>query len=283
VPAPASAPSRPRPEHSPVDLLGAYLPGSFFYCSPTGVLLADGVHTMLTERGAGRSASVAHALAEAAAAGHPDPVLVGAIGFHPDAPASLVVPAVVRRAGPLGGHRPPRAPEAVEAEDWSVRHRTTPADYTGAVRRALRLIEQGRLRKVVLARCVELIAGEPVAVPAVLERLVGADPAVSALELAEALHPTPAVCGVPTAEARAAIAELERVDRGYYSGLVGWSGANGDGEWVVTLRGAEVHDRTLRMFAGAGVVAGSDPELELAETGAKLRTMLRAIGAREVL
>jgi isochorismate synthase len=88
---------------------------------------------------------------------------------------------------------------------------------------------------------------------------------------------------VPTAEARAAIAELERVDRGYYSGLVGWSGRNGDGEWVVTLRGAEVHDRTLRMFAGAGVVAGSDPELELAETGAKLRTMLRAIGAREVL
>ncbi|MCU1655298.1 MAG: entC, partial [Pseudonocardia sp.] len=51
--------------------------------------------------------------------------------------------------------------------------------------------------------------------------------------------------------ARAAIATLERVDRGYYSGLVGWSAEDGDGEWVVTIRGAEIRDRTLRMFAGA--------------------------------
>jgi hypothetical protein len=83
--------------------------------------------------------------------------------------------------------------------------------------------------------------------------------------------------------ARAAIATLERVDRGYCSGLVGWSAEDGDGEWVVTIRSAEIRDRTLRMFAGAGVVAGSDPEVELAETGAKLRTMLHALGTTDAL
>lgn len=102
-------------------------------------------------------------------------------------------------------------------------------------------------------------------------------------DLAQALHPTPAVCGVPDAAARAAIATLERVDRGYYNGLVGWSAEDGDGEWVVTIRSAEIRDRTLRMFAGAGVVAGSDPEVELAETGAKLRTMLHALGTTDAL
>jgi hypothetical protein len=54
-------------------------------------------------------------------------------------------------------------------------------------------------------------------------------------------------------------------------------------EWVVTIRSAEIRDRTLRMFAGAGVVAGSDPEVELAETGAKLRTMLHALGTTDAL
>jgi hypothetical protein len=65
--------------------------------------------------------------------------------------------------------------------------------------------------------------------------------------------------------------------------LVGWSAEGGDGEWVVTIRSAEIRDRTLRMFAGAGVVAGSDPEVELAETGAKLRTMLHALGTTDAL
>ncbi|MDT7695254.1 MAG: isochorismate synthase [Pseudonocardiales bacterium] len=65
--------------------------------------------------------------------------------------------------------------------------------------------------------------------------------------------------------------------------LVGWSAEDGDGEWVVTIRSAEIRDRTLRMFAGAGVVAGSDPEVELAETGAKLRTMLHALGTTDAL
>jgi len=108
-----------------------------------------------------------------------------------------------------------------------------------------------------------------------------ADPSVSALALAEALHPTPAVCGTPLPAARGAIAEIEGIDRGYYSGLVGWCDAAGDGEWAVTLRSAEVSDATVRLFAGAGVVAGSDPDAELAETGAKFRTLLRAIGLED--
>ncbi|MGW7024544.1 isochorismate synthase [Streptomyces decoyicus] len=106
-----------------------------------------------------------------------------------------------------------------------------------------------------------------------------ADPAVSALELAAALHPTPAVCGTPTDVARAVIAASEPFDRGPYTGMVGWQDADGDGEWVVTIRCAEAEGRRLRLFAGAGVVADSSPRAETAETGAKFRTFLSAVGA----
>jgi len=105
-----------------------------------------------------------------------------------------------------------------------------------------------------------------------------ADPSVSALALACALHPTPAVCGTPRAVARPAIAELEAFDRGFYTGMVGWGDASGDGEWVVTIRCAVSEGRNLRLYAGAGVVAESDPVAELAETSAKFRTMLDALG-----
>ncbi|WP_312018626.1 isochorismate synthase DhbC [Streptomyces sp. I05A-00742] len=107
-----------------------------------------------------------------------------------------------------------------------------------------------------------------------------ADPAVSALELACALHPTPAVCGTPTDTARRVIGELEPFDRGVYTGMVGWGDADGDGEWVVTIRCAEAEpaERRLRLFAGAGVVEQSSPEAETAETGAKFRTFLQAVG-----
>ncbi|MEU9132628.1 isochorismate synthase [Kitasatospora sp. NPDC048540] len=108
-----------------------------------------------------------------------------------------------------------------------------------------------------------------------------ADPATSALDLALALHPTPAVCGTPTDRARDLIGELEPFDRGLYTGVVGWGDADGDGEWVVTLRCAEAEGDLLRLFAGAGVVAASDPAAELAETGAKFRTFLHAVGLEE--
>lgn len=103
-------------------------------------------------------------------------------------------------------------------------------------------------------------------------------PAPTALELAALLHPTPAVCGSPTDRARGTIAELEHIDRALYAGTVGWCDADGDGAWAVALRCAEVAGRIALVFAGAGIVADSDPASELAETEAKFRAMLDALG-----
>jgi isochorismate synthase len=105
------------------------------------------------------------------------------------------------------------------------------------------------------------------------------DPKVSALQLALALHPTPAVCGTPTREARAFIERTERFDRGYFTGTLGYMDASGDGDWIVTIRCAELGAAHARLFAGAGIVESSVPELELAETSAKMRTILDALGA----
>jgi isochorismate synthase len=102
--------------------------------------------------------------------------------------------------------------------------------------------------------------------------------APDALTLAAALHPTPAICGTPEGAAAALIARLESVARRFYSGLVGWVDAKGDGEWAITLRCAEVSGATARLHAGAGIVAGSDPAAEDLETEAKFGIMLRALG-----
>ncbi|MFC5475409.1 isochorismate synthase [Paraherbaspirillum soli] len=110
-----------------------------------------------------------------------------------------------------------------------------------------------------------------------------ADPATTSLEVALALHPTPAVCGHPTARARELIAEVEGFDRRYFAGLVGWCDSRGDGEWAVTLRCAEVGANSATLYAGAGIVAGSEPELELLETSGKLRTMLGAMNLESAL
>ncbi|MDI3417618.1 isochorismate synthase [Streptomyces luteolus] len=107
-----------------------------------------------------------------------------------------------------------------------------------------------------------------------------ADEHITALALACALHPTPAVCGTPTPAAQRAIRELERFDRGMYTGLVGWEDLHGDGEWALAIRCAEATSRTARLFAGAGIVAGSCPQAETAETGAKFATVLRALGVQ---
>lgn len=96
----------------------------------------------------------------------------------------------------------------------------------------------------------------------------------SAIELAGLLHPTPAVGGEPARAAAAAIAELERMDRGWYAGPVGWMDATEDGELCVALRSALLRDREARLFAGVGVVAGSNPAAELAETEVKLEALL---------
>lgn len=101
----------------------------------------------------------------------------------------------------------------------------------------------------------------------------------TALELAVALHPTPAVCGTPTAPAARLIEALEG-DRGFYAGAVGWCDATGDGEWMVSIRCAELSaDRhTLLAHAGGGIVAQSDPAAELAETTAKFQRILGPLG-----
>ncbi|WP_229370776.1 isochorismate synthase [Umezawaea beigongshangensis] len=104
---------------------------------------------------------------------------------------------------------------------------------------------------------------------------------VTALDLALALHPTPAVCGLPTAAAGRLIRELEPFDRGFYAGMVGWTDARGNGEWAVTIRCVELRDRSLRLFAGAGVVPESTPDGEVAETAAKFRAVLRALNIEE--
>lgn len=108
-----------------------------------------------------------------------------------------------------------------------------------------------------------------------------ADAAVSSLGLAAALHPSAAVCGTPTAAARELIAELELMDREKYSGPVGWIDAHGDGEWAIALRCGQLDDqdpRLIQLFAGCGIVAGSDPAAEVAESNAKLLPMLQALG-----
>jgi menaquinone-specific isochorismate synthase len=136
--------------------------------------------------------------------------------------------------------------------------------------------------------CSELVVpGEPSLVPLrtmahlgtrIEGRLIAEDGRVpSALELVSALHPTPAVGGVPRPEALRLIAELEPGPRGPWAGPVGWVDASGDGDWMVGLRSATVSDTTATNWAGAGIVAASDPEAELAETTVKLAVVLEGL------
>jgi isochorismate synthase EntC len=102
-------------------------------------------------------------------------------------------------------------------------------------------------------------------------------PPASVLELVAALHPTPAVGGMPREGALALIQQYEGIDRNHYAGPVGWVDRNGDGAFAVGLRCAQVTGRHARLYAGVGVVADSDPEAELAETRAKFQAVLSAL------
>lgn len=106
-----------------------------------------------------------------------------------------------------------------------------------------------------------------------------ADHATS-LDLAAALHPSAAVCGTPSEAAAQVIAELEGMDRGRYAGPVGWLDASGDGDWGIALRCGQLapDSHSMRLFAGGGIVAASDPQAELAETEVKLAAMRHALG-----
>ncbi len=139
--------------------------------------------------------------------------------------------------------------------------------------------------------------GEGVGLGVGAEREAGAEEGVSAgqatgsgalgshgptsLTLAAALHPSAAVCGTPTVLARDLIRKIEGMDRGRYAGPVGWLGSDGDGEWGIALRSAELpehDDHLVRIFAGCGIVAASDPAVELAESEAKLEPLRYALG-----
>jgi menaquinone-specific isochorismate synthase len=101
----------------------------------------------------------------------------------------------------------------------------------------------------------------------------------SALQLAAALHPSAAVGGTPTDLAVEVLTELESMDRGRYAGPVGWIDATGDGEWGLALRCGQLEGSQVRLFAGCGIVAGSDPEAELAEAQAKFIPVRDALGS----
>ena len=104
----------------------------------------------------------------------------------------------------------------------------------------------------------------------------------TSLALAEALHPSAAVCGTPKIAADELIAELEHMDRGRYAGPVGWLSADGDGEWGIGLRSGAIsptNPAQITLYAGCGIVAGSDPEAELSESDAKLVPMRDSLGS----
>ncbi len=174
----------------------------------------------------------------------------------------------------------------------TVARAASPEDDDRSIERLVSSVKESREHRLVadavageLARwCDDVIVGEPepkrlTSVTHLTTRISGRLRRMdtSAADLALALHPTPAVNGSPRAAARAAIARLERFDRGPYSGPVGWVDANGDGEFAVALRGATLDGPRARLLAGAGIVAGSDPDAEWAETQAKLEPMLRAL------
>lgn len=98
----------------------------------------------------------------------------------------------------------------------------------------------------------------------------------SSIDLAAALHPTAAVAGTPTNLAQQMILQLEPFDRGRYAGPVGWIGADGDGEWAIALRGAQISGTKVTAYAGCGIVAESDPAAELAETELKFSPIRNA-------
>ena len=104
-----------------------------------------------------------------------------------------------------------------------------------------------------------------------------APPSVTALDVLAVLHPTPAVCGYPRDAARAILKEAETFDREWYAGPVGWLASDGDARFVPALRSAMWRGDSWRLYAGAGIVAGSDPEREWEETELKFRPMLRAM------
>lgn len=99
-------------------------------------------------------------------------------------------------------------------------------------------------------------------------------------EFVEALHPTPALGGVPTLKSMDIIREEEQMDRGYYAGPIGWIDTEGNGEFAVAIRSALLVEDQAYLYAGGGIVADSEVETEYDETWIKFRPVLRALGGQ---
>ncbi len=356
----------------------------FVLSGPTGTVVAEGIHTAYGTVDAARSALLSGEV----------PIIVGALPFDVARPCALMRPSSYRVADAL-----PQWPAGTLPAMRVAATVPSTAAHEDRVRQALKVIRDptGGLRKVVLARAVDVVGDHPLAIETVLMRLAAADPAAytylvdlapaggdyagallvgaspellvdrdgervtcrpcagsaprspdpqtdrangaalaesakdrlehalvvdamrkvldplcvdlqiapvpqlsrtaalwhlstpisgrlrestaTALDVALALHPTPAVGGVPTDAATAMIDRLEG-DRGFYAGATGWCNRRGDGRWVVSIRCAQVSAdrRSARAYSGGGIVADSQPADELAETTTKFRTILSALG-----
>ena len=182
------------------------------------------------------------------------------------------------RANPLAGSAP-RAGDPSEDRRNAERLGTSPKDrqeHSIVVEDVFRALNP-LCRELTYDRDPQLLATANVWHLSTRFRGVLKDPSVTALDLARALHPTPAVCGEPRDEALRTIRELEPVPRNAYAGAVGWMDATGDGVWALAIRCAELNGSTARLFAGAGIVADSDPAAELDETERKFRAFLDSL------
>jgi isochorismate synthase len=182
------------------------------------------------------------------------------------------------RANPLAGSAP-RAGDPAEDRANAERLGSSPKDrqeHAIVVEEVFRTLNP-ICRELTYDRDPQLLATANVWHLSTRFRGVLKDQRVTALDLVRALHPTPAVCGEPRDEAMRTIAELEPVPRGAYAGAVGWMDATGDGVWALALRCAELYGSTARLFAGAGIVAESEPAAELDETERKFRAFLDSL------
>ena len=152
--------------------------------------------------------------------------------------------------------------------------------------RAEHQLTASHVAAVLAAACVNLEVGKPeVARFTNIQHLATTvsgelrQPPPSVLELAALLHPTPAINGSPSEAARRLISELEGLERGWYAGAVGWLDGRGDGELAVAIRCGLLYEDGARLYAGNGMMPGSEPEAELEETRLKLRVLLGALSA----
>ena len=116
-----------------------------------------------------------------------------------------------------------------------------------------------------------------------IEAILSSSNPTSVFDIIKKMHPTPAMCGTPTLLAHQQIDKLEPHHRHFFSGLVGWCDSLGNSEWAIAIRCAEVSGNDVKLFAGAGVVPDSIPDIEWSETCSKMRTMMNAFGIKEGL